>query len=114
MNINDKVMFVKPVREYCVLKAKTGQTGTITMIDGNSVSVELANGEVVRTVIDKIELYTKKERFGIKTCSNEELIDKFEEVQKTIHYGSIGTKTWDKANRVSKAIREELLLRMYR
>lgn len=112
MKVNDKVTIIKPIREHCVLKAKTGQVATVIEASNDNVVIKLSNGEAVATKIDKIKPYQKKERFNIKTCTNEELMDKYDEVQKVAYYGKMGTKTWNKANIDSELIRKEILRRM--
>lgn len=112
MKINDKVKVVKPIRECCVLVAKTGQTATLVGMSDNIVSIRLNNGKIINTHIDKIEPYTIVKKFSLTSCTNEELIDRYDKVQKIIYYDNNTAKQWREANINSEKIRNEILRRM--
>nr|DAH73464.1 MAG TPA: hypothetical protein [Caudoviricetes sp.] len=113
MNIGDKVQFTKVIREHCVLKAKTGQTGILKEINDSKVKVELSNGDIIGTIIGNIKPYEKKEKFSITKASNEELVDKFETlVAYQWQTKNTQTKSFDKVLKDIDSIRIELLKRL--
>lgn len=113
MKIGDKIQFTKVVRVRCELKAKTGQIGVLKEIDDNKAIVELSNGEVIETTIDKIKPYEKKEKFNISKATNEELINKFEDsIANQWQSKNTQTKAYNKVLQDIDNIRKELLNRM--
>lgn len=112
MQAGDKIRVIKPIRESWVLKARTGQTGVINKMEDKVVYIQLNNGEIIKTTYDKIEPYTKSSRFNIQNCSNEELLDRYDDVQKIIYYDSMNTKKWQKANEDAEKLRLAILERM--
>lgn len=112
MQVGDKIKVTKAIRDCCVLKARAGQTGMVNKLEEKNVFIKLNSGEIIKTTYDKIEPYTKNRKFTIKDSSNEELLDKYDELQKIVYYGSMGTKKWQKANEDSEKIRLAILERM--
>lgn len=113
MNIGDKVQFIKVIRKYCVLKAKTGQTGVLKNINDDIVEVELSNGELVETTITNIKPYQKKEKYNVTKLTNEELVDRFEMlVAKQWQTTNMKTKVYEKITADIDNIKMELLKRL--
>lgn len=112
-NIDDKVVCIKTVRESCILKMKVGQTGVVENISYKYLYVKLTNDEVVKCTIDKIDLYKKENKFSIKNCTSEELIDRFETlIQNECCSKTTKTKSYNKLLNDIENYREEILNRM--
>ena len=112
MQIGDKIKVKKAIKDCCVLKARAGQTGIINKMEEKYIFIKLNSGEIIKTTYDKVEPYTKSRKFTIKDSSNKELLDKYDELQKIVYCGSIGTKKWQKANEDLEIIGQSILERM--